>query len=119
MPFAARWMDIEIIILSKINKAMKGIWYHIQNLKRDTKDVSAQKKQTHSLWKQTYDYQSGQEEGRDGLGFWDWHRDLYPMFCDNLNGKRMSQRKDVCTCKMNHFVLHQKLSQHCKSTVLQ
>ena len=53
--------------------------------------------------------------GRDGLGVWDWHvhmevygmigqwgpavqhREFYPIFCDNLCGKRMQERMDMCT----------------------
>ena len=26
------------------------------------------------------------------------HRGLYPIFCDNLYGKRIGKRKDVCVC---------------------
>ena len=60
-----------------------------------------------------YGYQRGQvgEGGRYGQGNWDWHihtevyrmigqqgpavqhRELYPVFCDNLCGKRISARE--------------------------
>ena len=54
--------------------------------------------------------------GRDGLGAWDWHmhtevygmigqwgpaiqhKELYPIFHDNLCGKRIWKRINVCTC---------------------
>ena len=29
MPFAATWMDLEIIILSEVNQAKKNIMYHL------------------------------------------------------------------------------------------
>ena len=73
-------------------------------------NLFAEQRQTHRLWKT---YQRGQVGGRrDGLGVWDWrmhteeygmtgqrapagqHRDLYPVFCDNLCGKRIW---NVCT----------------------
>jgi len=52
----------------------------------------------------------GGDGGRDGLGVWDWHmhtevyemighqgpavqyRELYPIFCDHLCGKRIQKR---------------------------
>ena len=55
-------------------------------------------------------------EGREGLEVWDWqmhtevygmngqqgpaveHRELYPVFCDDLCGKRIWERMEVCTC---------------------
>ena len=53
--------------------------------------------------------------GRDGLGVQDWHihrvygmigqwwpalwhREFYPIFCDNPCGKRIWKRIDVCVC---------------------
>ena len=27
-----------------------------------------------------------------------WHRELYPVLCDNLNRKRICKRMDVCIC---------------------
>ena len=58
MPFAATWMDLEIIILSEVSEKEKDkyhmicayMWY----LKNDTKQ-----KQTHRRRKQTYGYQRG------------------------------------------------------------
>ena len=43
--------------------------------------VFAEEKQTHRLWEQTYGYQRGQVEWRDGLGVWDWrtHTAVYVM----------------------------------------
>ena len=73
--------------------------------------------------------------GRDGLGVWDWHMprkvygmsgqwglavehsELYPIFCDNLCGKE-SEREWTCVREeLKNFVVHQKLSQHCKSII--
>ena len=44
-----------------------GIFLMIQ------KNLFIKQKQTHRLWKQTYGYQRGKVEGRDGLRVWDWH----------------------------------------------
>ena len=71
--------------------------------------------QSHRLWK-TYAYQRGQvgvvEEWTGGFeltyahkvyrmtGQWGpavQHRDLYPIFCNNLCRKRIWERMDVCT----------------------
>ena len=40
MPFAATWMDLEIIILSEVSQTEKTniIWYHMWNLKYDTNE---------------------------------------------------------------------------------
>ena len=36
MPFAATWMDLEVIILSEVNQRKTNIiWYHMQNLKKN------------------------------------------------------------------------------------
>ena len=42
MPFAATWMDLEIIILSEVSQKEKDIYHmisHIQNLKYDTNEL--------------------------------------------------------------------------------
>ena len=73
MLFAATWMDIEIIILSKLRERQisYGITY-MQNLKKDTKmNLFTEQKQTHRHRKQTYGYQGGKEERRHKLGIWD------------------------------------------------
>ena len=67
MPFAATWMDLEIIILSEVSQTETDKYYTIllicRILKRDTKQ-----KQTHRLREQTYGYQGGRAGGRDRLG---------------------------------------------------
>ena len=46
------------------------------------------------------------------------HRGLYSICCYNLHGKKIWKR--ICIhVKLNHFVTHLKLTQHCKSTILQ
>ena len=40
MPFAATWMDIEIIKLYKVSqRKTKIMWYHLYSLKSDTNDL--------------------------------------------------------------------------------
>ena len=47
------------------------------------------------------------------------HRELYPIFYDNLYRKE-SEKEWMCVyIYLNHFVVQQKLSQHWKSTILQ
>ena len=75
-----------------------------------------EQKPTHRLWKQIYGYQRRQVRGRNGLGVWDrhmhtmvdgitglqgpavYHGELYPIFCDDLNGKRIWKRMTMCIC---------------------
>ena len=59
MSFAATWMDLEVIILSEIDKDECHITY-IWNLKYDTKELIKKKKKPRHR-KQTYGYQSGKE----------------------------------------------------------
>ena len=77
-------------------------------------NLFVEQKQTHRLQKQTYSYQRGEVEEKDGLGIWDWdmhtivygmdgqrgpavqHRELYSIFCDNLYGEE--------TLKKNRYV---------------
>ena len=72
MPFAATWMDLEIIIPSEVSQKEKdkyhmievicGIWNIIQ--------MNLFTKQKHRHKKQIYGYQRGSGE-RDKLGVWD------------------------------------------------
>ena len=74
MPFAATWMQLEIIILSKVSQKEKdkycmiscicGIWNMAQM------NLSAKQKQTHR--EQTCDCQRGGGRERNGLGVWGW-----------------------------------------------
>ena len=75
--------------------------------------------------------------GRDGLGIWDWHmhtdiyrmigqqgpviqhREVYPIFYDNLCGQRIWKRMDVYIHITESLYCTAELSQHCKSTILQ
>ena len=70
MPFAATWMDLEIIILSQGKTNI--IWYHlyVKSKKNDTNEVIYKTKVTHRHRKQTYGYQRG-SGGRDKRGVWD------------------------------------------------
>ena len=71
MPFAATWMDLEIIILSKVSQTEKDKYHmlsHMWNLKKMIQmNLFTKQKQTHRLRKQIYGYQGGRGE-RDRLG---------------------------------------------------
>ena len=72
MPFAATWMDLEIIILSQTRE--RQVSYDITymwNLKKMVQmNLFTKQKQSHRYRKQTYGYQGGNGE-RDELGDWD------------------------------------------------
>ena len=54
MPFAAKWMDLGIIILSEISQTKINImWYHIYVESNKMIQVNLFMKQTHRLRKQT------------------------------------------------------------------
>ena len=74
-------------------------------------NLPAEQKQTRRHRKQTYDYQRGQDGwiGSLGLayahcGIWNDFPTgtsciaLYPIFYNNLYGKRISKRMDMCIC---------------------
>ena len=42
---------------------------------------------------------------------------LFSAMCD-LNGKEIQKRGDMCICKLIHFAVQQKLTQHCKAHIL-
>ena len=99
-------------------------------------NLFAEEKQTHRLWK-TYHYQRGHIEGRDGPRVWDWHvyTEVYGMIGqrDLLGSTRKSTQYSVIIYVgkesegewiyvyvwANLFVIQQKWSQPCKSTLLQ
>ena len=73
MPFAATWMDLEIIILSQVNQKEKDK-YHISLLYMESKtqmNLSTKQKYTHRHKEQTCGCQGGGGWGRDRLGVWD------------------------------------------------
>ena len=53
MPFAATWMDLEIITLSEVSQKEKDKYHMtslvVWNLKYDTNSLSTKQKQTHRL----------------------------------------------------------------------
>ena len=64
IPFVATWMDLEIIVLSKISQ--RQMPYDVthrwnQKKKKDTKNLSIKHKQIHRHRKQTYNYQKEKE----------------------------------------------------------
>ena len=47
------------------------------------------------------------------------HRELYSVLCGDLNGKGIQKRGDISILQLIHFGVQQKLTQHCKATILQ
>ena len=72
MPFAATWMDLEIIILSEVSQKEKDKYHMIsllcgiQNMTQ--MNISTKQKQTHRYREQTCGCQGG---GGVGEGVWD------------------------------------------------
>ena len=60
MPFAATWMQPEILILSEINQTEKDKCHlYVESKKVMQRNLFTKQKQTHRFKKQTYAYQSG------------------------------------------------------------
>ena len=91
MPFAATWMDLQIIKLSDIkSEKERQIPYdiiHMWNLiKMIQKNLFTKQKQTHRFQNQTYGFQRETVGRSDKLGVWNWHVNT-PMYrTDNWQG---------------------------------
>ena len=71
MPFAARWMALETLILSEVSQKEKDKYHmisHIWNLMYGTNE-SFHRKETHRLGEQTCGCQ-GEGKECNGLGVW-------------------------------------------------
>ena len=74
LPFAATWIDLEIIIPSKSDRERQILYdiTYMWNLKKKIQiHLLTKQKQTHRHRKQTYGYQRGKGRWRDKLGVWD------------------------------------------------
>ena len=72
MPFAATWMEVEIIILSEVSQKEKdkhhnGITY-MQNLKYDTNELIYKTETDSKTQRQTCGCQGGEMEGEGWIG---------------------------------------------------
>ena len=67
MPFAATWMDLEIIILSivysKLDRERQTYHSYVESKKMIQMNLFTKEKQTHKHRKQTYGYQRGRGGG--------------------------------------------------------
>ena len=81
MPFAATWVDLEVMILSEIRKREKDKCHryclYVESKKKKKKiqmNLFPKQKETRRHKKQTYGYPRGKgSQGRDRLGVWDSH----------------------------------------------
>ena len=67
MPFAATWMQLEIIILSEVSQKEKDKYHVISFVCGIEKEMNlfTKQKQTHRLRERTYGYQGVRVRGRD------------------------------------------------------
>ena len=74
MPSVAIWIDLEVIILSKVSQKEKNKHHIILLLGGKFKkwyEWTYLQKMSHRYRKQTYSYQRGKVGARDKLGVWD------------------------------------------------
>ena len=65
-------MDLDIIVLSKLNRGRNIVYHlHVESKKMMQMNQFTKQKHTHRLQKQTYSYQKGNVGGRDRLAVWD------------------------------------------------
>ena len=98
MPFAATWMELEILILGKVGQEEKeiGITY-IWNLKYGTDDPISKTETDHRQGEQPFDCQgwgSGRKWG--GWGVWVWWIQSVTFGMDGQWGPTMWHGGTVC-----------------------
>ena len=74
IPFAATWMDPEIIILSEVRQRQTNIiWYrlYVESKKNDTNELIYKTAIDLQIQKTNYGYKRGKVEGGNKLGVWD------------------------------------------------
>ena len=68
MPFLATWMDLEIIILSKLEKdEYSMLSLYVKSKKRESMNLYMKQKQIHRHRKQIYSYQRGKGRVEYGI----------------------------------------------------
>ena len=76
MPFAAIWMDQEIIILNEVRQRKTNIiWHHlyVESKKKSDANELIYKTETDSDLGNKHSYRREAWGTRDRLGVWDWH----------------------------------------------
>ena len=137
MPFAATWMDLEIIILSEISqKQIYDITYMWTLKKMIQMNLLIKQKQSHRCRKQTYGYQGVRGGGIN----WEIGIDIYTLlYIKQITNKDLlySTRNSTLYSVMAymgkeskkewiyvyvyviHIAVHLELTQHYKSAILQ
>ena len=85
MPFAATWVDLDIIILSEVSHTDKekynitSMW----NLKKSTNELTQKTETDLQTLKTNTWLPKGKDMGRDGLGFRQWQMYTFVYGMDN------------------------------------
>ena len=104
MPYAAAWIDLEIIILHEVRERQISYITYMQNLKKDTNELIYKTETDSQTSKINLWLQRGSVGVKEGLGAWglayahyvyrmdsQWgpavqDMEIYSIFCDNLYG---------------------------------
>ena len=144
--FVQMQMDLESIMQSEVSQKEKNKYRTLTPTcgiqKNGTDETICKAGQRHRRREQTCGHGGGEREW-DELGDWDWHihttmckidsqwepavqhRELSSLLCDDLDGwdgggGGRSKREGIQVyIQLIHFIVQQKLTQHCKAILLQ
>jgi len=136
MPFAATWMDLEVITLSEVSRARtNNIWYylHVQAKKKRCKWTYSQNRNRPTDTENKFMVTRAEGGGwvrRRGPAWTHTAVNTEPArtqrggpgarlsICHKPQGKRIWRRYIYIYLTMNHYAIHLRLIWHCKSTIL-
>ena len=133
MSFAETWMDLEIVILNEVHQTQKGK-YHMKSLiseiQQEIMQMNLQTRKWFTELENELMVAGGRMGGRDREFGMDlctllylkmdnqqgplvYHRKLYLMLCDSLDGRGVWGRMEKCMYMAESFHCQLKLSQYC------
>ena len=131
MPPAATGIQLGMLILREVSQKEKGRYHMIalrcRSQNRAHTNLATEQKLTHRHGEQTCGCRGGGEDGwkprvcRDRLVHWEWIGNGVLLYS---TGKRVwslgrgSEKKNVYIGSLGHSAVLQKLTEHCKSTII-